>query len=55
MDREPITTVELPGAAVSRGLQSHVASLVRDTSMRILEAALALGALATALLLGLAR
>ncbi|MBI2780894.1 MAG: hypothetical protein HYX55_03725 [Chloroflexi bacterium] len=34
---------------------NHVAFLLRDTSMRVLEGALALGALATALILGIGR
>ena len=58
MDRQPIATVDLSSTATvatAEGLQSHVTSLLRDTSMRVLEAALAIGALATALLLGLGR
>jgi hypothetical protein len=53
VDTQPVATVDLPGTAAAA--QSPVASQVRDMSMRVLEAALGLGALATALLLGLAR
>lgn len=54
MDRHAIISGELPGTAVP-AVRPDVAVILRDSSMRILEAALAFGALATALLLGLAR
>ena len=54
MDRQRTSTAELPGSAVP-AVRPDVALILRDSSMRILEAALAFGALATALLLGLAR
>jgi hypothetical protein len=54
VDRPSIATAEItvPGAPA---VQPQVTVFLRDTSMRILEAALAIGALATALLLGLGR
>ena len=55
MGRQSITTAELPGSPASEVARAKVALLLRDTSMRVLEAALAIGALATALLLGLVR
>ena len=55
MGRQSITTAELPGSPASEVARAKVALLLRDTSMRVLEASLAIGALATALLLGLVR
>lgn len=56
MDRQPIATAELSTTtATTETLQAHVAGLLRDTSMRVLEAGLAICALGTALLLGLVR
>lgn len=55
MDRQSIVTAELPGSPVADIRSAHVAALLRDSSMRLLETALAIGALATALLLGLGR
>lgn len=54
MDRQATITAELPGTA-AQASRPDVAGILRDSSMRILEAALAFGALATALLLGLGR
>ena len=55
MDPQSIIAAELPGATASEVRPVKVAALLRDSSMRLLEAALAFGALATALLLGLGR
>ena len=61
MGRQSIITAKLPGspatdvAEVAEVARAQVALLLRDTSMRVLETALAIGALATALLLGLVR
>lgn len=55
MDRQSIVIAELPGSPVAEIGNADVAALLRDSSMRLLEAALAIGALATALLLGLGR
>lgn len=54
MDRQSTITAELPGT-VAKAVPPDVAIILRDTSMRLLEAALAISALATALLLGLGR
>lgn len=54
MDRQSTITAELPGTG-SKVARPDVAIILRDTSMRLLETALAFGALATALLLGLGR
>jgi hypothetical protein len=55
MGRQSIITAELPGSSASELRRAKVAILLRDNSMRVLEASLAIGALATALLLGLVR
>jgi hypothetical protein len=55
MDPQSIIATELPGATTAEVRHVKVAALLRDSSMRLLEAALAFGALATALLLGLGR
>lgn len=54
MDRPSTITAELPRTG-SNAVRPNVAIILRDTSMRLLETALAIGALATALLLGLGR
>jgi hypothetical protein len=54
VDRQSIATADLPGTG-SEAVSRDVTVILRDSSMRILEAALAIGALATALLLGLVR
>lgn len=54
VERQATSTAELSGAAAP-AVRPDVAIILRDSSMRILEAVLAFGALATALLLGLAR
>ena len=55
MGRQSIITAELPGSPASEVRRDKLAILLRDNSMRLLEASLAIGALATALLLGLVR
>jgi hypothetical protein len=55
MGRQSIITAELPGSPAPDLQRTKVAIMLRDTSMRVLEASLAIGALATALLLGLVR
>lgn len=54
LNQQSIVTAELKGPG-SPNTPPHVTVFLRDTSMRILEAALAFGALATAILLGLGR
>ncbi len=55
MDRQSIIAAKLPAGATVGVQGAKVGALLRDSSMRVLEAGLAFGALATALLLGLGR
>lgn len=55
MDAQSTIASELPGSATVEGQGAKVGAILRDSSMRVLEAVLALGALATALLLGVGR